>query len=560
MASSRMWATFSFEMALLSGALLLTLLVLFVVWARLRALGKTVQAASVALAAVGRGDLEVELPAHGKGVAAQLGRSFNDAVQRLHETHKQLAAYQRTLEERVKERTRELNEATARAVQMAQTDPLTHLPNRLLFSRALEEALRKAASRVGKLAVLFVDLDHFKVFNDTYGHERGDRLLRTVATRLVESVRSDDMVARLGGDEFVILLRHLEGPGAEAMAERIAAKVLAAIREPIDLGMPPFEAQASIGLAVYPRDGRTAAELLRNAGAAMYAAKQSGRGRIETYSSDLAQRQAERAKREAAIREGLDRSEFFLVFQPQLDCVTGLPSGVEALLRWNQLGRGVVPPSEFIATAEAIGLIGALGQRALELACAQVREWQRCDLYARIAVNVSVKQMEDPDWFDSVQSTIEEFGVSPRYIDLEITESTLVGNPQRVIDVLNRLSRLGVTLTLDDFGTGYSSLSYLAQLPFNTVKIDRSFTGALDRREQRSVAQAIVALAHSLGMRVIAEGVETPQQMAIVRELGVEEMQGFYLAQPMPAEQIPQWWQQQMANARVLLEARGLAP
>ncbi|MFN3629118.1 MAG: putative bifunctional diguanylate cyclase/phosphodiesterase, partial [Casimicrobiaceae bacterium] len=523
--------------------------VLVLVLLRLRALNHVAKDVTEALEAVGRGDFAVEVPAHGTGSAAALGRAFNESVHRLHDSRQQLAAYQRALEERIKERTRELNAATARAVQMAQTDPLTGLPNRLLFTRELEDGIRRAGNQRSKLGVLFIDLDFFKSYNDTHGHEQGDFLLKTVASRLLAAVQNNDMVARLGGDEFVILLKKLDRMGAEEAIERVAREVLAAVQLPLRVGGRDVDVRASIGVALFPRDGKTATELLKNADAAMYAAKQAGRGRVVVFASEFGQAQAERTKREAAIREGLANAEFFLAYQPQIDSATGSPSGLEALMRWNRPGRGMVAPAEFIPLAEETGLIKQLGQRALELACSQLCAWQQVDLFPRVAVNVSARQLDDPEWLDSVERAIARAQVSPRFLDLEITESMLAAHPKRVAETLSRLNRIGVTLTLDDFGTGYSSLSYLAQLPFHTIKIDRSFVTALDQKEQRSIAQAIVALAHSLGMRVIAEGVETPQQLTIVRDMGVEEMQGYYFAKPMRAEEVPAWWQAQMSNA-----------
>ena len=537
-------------------ALLFALGVLVAVLLRLRALRRAVGDVTEALAAVGRGDFDVEVTGHGTGIAGGLERAFNESVQRLHDSRKQLAAYQRTLEERVQERTRDLNEATARAIQMAQTDPLTGLPNRLLFTRELEEGVRRASNSRTRLAVLFVDLDFFKAYNDSHGHEKGDLLLKNVAARLSAAVRTDDMVARLGGDEFVVLLRKLDSVGSEQIVERIAREILATIQMPFAVGSRQIDIRASIGVAIFPRDGTTATELLKNADAAMYAAKEGGRGRVEMYSSESGQAQAERTKREVAIREGLANSEFYLVFQPQVECVTGLPSGLEALMRWNRPGKGMVAPAEFISVAEEIGLIKVLGQRALDLACSQLLTWQQADLFPRVAVNVSARQLDDPDWLDSIQTTIERAKISPRFIDLEITESMLVGNPKRIAETLSTLNRIGVTLTLDDFGTGYSSLSYLTQLPFDTIKIDRSFVSALEQKESRTIAQAIVALAHSLGMRVIAEGVETPLQMTIVRDMGVEEMQGYYFAKPMRADEVPAWWQMQMSNASLTVPAQ----
>ncbi len=537
---------------LLAASAIALIIVLRQLWRMRRA----VQQVTDALKGVGRGDFEVEVEASGTGPSAELGRAFNEAAHRLSDSRQQIAAYQRTLEERVQARTRELNEATARAVQMAQTDPLTGLPNRIRFTRELEEAIRKAGNDRHRLAVMFVDIDFFKNFNDLHGHEHGDLLLKTIAARLQAAVRSDDLVARLGGDEYVILLRKLQVASSETAVDRIARDVLSALRVPFVVAGKSFEIQASIGIAIYPRDGRSASELLKNADAAMYAAKQSGRGRFVIFSVESGQAREQQMRRETAIREGLANAEFFLVYQPQIDAVTGMPAGLEALMRWNRPGVGMVSPAEFIPLAEQLGLIKALGQRALEIACGQCLVWEQMDLHPRVSVNVSARQLEDPEWLDAVHDLLARTKISPHFIDLEITESTLVGNPRQTAEILKRLHAIGVSLTLDDFGTGYSSLSYLTQLPFDTIKIDRSFVTPIDQKEPRSIAQAIVALAHSLGMRVIAEGVETPLQMSILREIGVEEMQGFYFSKPLATEAVAPWWFSQMDNAKAWLEGQ----
>jgi diguanylate cyclase (GGDEF)-like protein len=464
----------------------------------------------------------------------------------------QITNYQKTLESRVRERTRDLQSATLRAVQIAQTDPLTALPNRLMFRTKLEEAIKSATVNKSRIAVLFVDLDYFKTFNDSLGHDAGDAVLRAAAQRLREAVRQDDLVARFGGDEFVVLITRLEAQHAEHIAMKVAEGILDALRAPYDAGGSHATMPGSVGVALYPQDGTTANELIKNADTAMYAAKKSGRNRIEHFSGGSSRQQAHRTQFENDIRRGLSAGEFFLMFQPQVDASTGSPTGLEALLRWRHHTRGLIQPMEFITVAEESGLINPLGQRALELACEQFKLWQTRDIHPRISVNVSAAQLQDPNWINSVDETIERTGIPPKFLDLEITESMLVGNPKHVIDTLDTLGRMGVTLTLDDFGTGYSSLSYLTRLPFHTIKIDRSFIQHIDEKPRRGIVQAIVAIAHSLGMRVIAEGVETPLQLSIIRDLGCEEIQGYYIAKPLEASAIDSWWRLQLDNVGVM--------
>ena len=467
-------------------------------------------------------------------------------------SRQQITNYQKTLETRVRERTRELHSATLRAVQIAQTDPLTSLPNRLLFRTKLEESVKSAASDKSRVAVLFVDLDFFKNFNDSLGHDAGDAVLRAAATRLQDAVRQDDVVARFGGDEFVVLISRLEAQHAEHVALTVAEGILETLSKPFDVAGTSLTMPASLGIAIYPHDGANASELIKNADTAMYAAKQAGRNRIEHFSGGSSRQQALRTQFENDIRRGLAAGEFFLMFQPQVDSDTGSPTGLEALLRWRHHTRGLIQPAEFIPIAEESGIINPLGQRALAMACEQFKLWQGQDIHPRISVNVSARQLADPGWLKSVDDTIARTGIPPNYLDLEITESMLVGNPQNVIDTLDTLGQMGVTLTLDDFGTGYSSLSYLTRLPFHTIKIDRSFIQHIDEKPRRGIVQAIVAIAHSLGMRIIAEGVETPLQLSILREIGCEEIQGFYIAKPLDANAIESWWRMQLGNVGVM--------
>lgn len=517
-------------------------------WLSRRRTSRTVDDLTQSIRALARGDFSGEVESPAAGPLAELTRAYNETAHTLTETRERLSSYQRSLEERVRERTRELNDASARAIQIAQTDPLTSLPNRLALSRKLEDAVRRAGNDTSRVAVLFVDLDFFKNFNDSLGHESGDAVLRSAAERLRTVVRQEDFVARFGGDEFVIVLSRLEFQRAEETATQIAEDILKALMQPLELAGSRINMPASIGIAVYPQDGRTPPELLKNADAAMYAAKTAGRNRIERFADTNAQPVAMRNKLDGEVRRALASEEFFLVFQPQVDISTGSPVGVEALLRWRHPTRGVIGPMEFVPAAEQSGLIHQLGQRALEMACEQFKLWQQRDIFPRMSVNVSAKQLEDPFWLDSVRETIEQTKIPAQFLDLEITESMLVNNPDRVIDTLSELNRLGVTLTLDDFGTGYSSLSYLTRLPFDTIKIDRSFMHDVEISSRRSIVQAIVAVAHSLELRVIAEGIESPLQLSIMRELKVEEGQGYYFAKPMEASQIASWWIGQLAS------------
>lgn len=542
------------QVALIDGLIILVglLLIGLVAWLVSLRTRRTLKALTVATRSLSQGDFQVEVPIRSRGPAGELARAFNEMAHQLSASRQQITNYQKTLETRVRERTRELHSATLRAVQIAQTDPLTSLPNRLLFRTKLEESVKSAAADKSRVAVLFVDLDFFKNFNDSLGHDAGDAVLRAAATRLQDAVRQDDVVARFGGDEFVVLISRLEAQHAEHVALTVAEGILETLSKPFDVAGTSLTMPASLGIAIYPHDGANASELIKNADTAMYAAKQAGRNRIEHFSGGSSRQQALRTQFENDIRRGLAAGEFFLMFQPQVDSDTGSPTGLEALLRWRHQTRGLIQPAEFIPIAEESGIINPLGQRALAMACEQFKLWQGQDIHPRISVNVSARQLADPGWLKSVDDTIARTGIPPNYLDLEITESMLVGNPQNVIDTLDTLGQMGVTLTLDDFGTGYSSLSYLTRLPFHTIKIDRSFIQHIDEKPRRGIVQAIVAIAHSLGMRIIAEGVETPLQLSILREIGCEEIQGVYIAKPLDANAIESWWRMQLGNVGVM--------
>ncbi len=535
---------------LLAGAILAVLAI--GVWIGSRRTRRTLRTLTDATRSLSQGDFQVEVPIRSRGPAGELARAFNEMAHQLAASRAQITNYQKSLESRVRERTKELHTATQRAVQIAQTDPLTGLPNRLLFRTKLEEAIKTAAADKSRIAVLFVDLDFFKNFNDSLGHDAGDDVLRTAGARLKDAVRQDDVVARFGGDEFVVLITRLEAQHAAHVALTVAEDIIEALGQPIEVSNTRRNMPACVGIALYPQDGADASELMKNADTAMYAAKQAGRNRIEHFSGGSSRQQAQRTQFETDIRRGISAGEFFLMFQPQVDAATGSPTGLEALLRWRHHTRGLIQPGDFITVAEESGIINPLGQRALEMACEQFKVWQSQDIHPRISVNVSARQLQDPNWLKSVDTVIQKTGIPPQYLDLEITESMLVGNPQNVIDTLDTLGQMGVTLTLDDFGTGYSSLSYLTRLPFHTIKIDRSFIQHIDEKPRRGIVQAIVAIAHTLGMRVIAEGVETPLQLSIIRDIGCEEIQGFYLSKPLEAHAIEAWWRTQIDNVGLM--------
>ncbi len=421
----------------------------------------------------------------------------------------------------------------------AMHDPLTGLPNRVLFSDRLTQALARSERDRSPLAVLLLDIDRFKLINDSLGHLAGDELIREVAPRLSGAVRASDTVARLGGDEFAVLCEDLEDEReAQEMAERLGACFL----RPFALGGEQQFATASIGLVVASRHV-DADELLRDADAAMYRAKEAGRGRYEVFDEGMRARAVARLQVENELRRGLDREELQLFFQPIHDLRDDRVMGCEALVRWNHPDRGLVGPDQFIPIAEESGLIVQLGAWVLQRACRQLARWRRSVPGAeslRMTVNLSAQQVTQPDVVDIVAEAIEEAGLDPQDIGLEITEHVLIEDAQTTADTLRRLQRLGVRLVIDDFGTGYSSLSYLKRYPIEVLKIDRSFIDGIadDESGDLAIVTAIVRMASALGVDVIPEGVETDAQLARLRELGCRYAQGFLLDRPLPPDEL----------------------
>ncbi|MBV8160054.1 MAG: EAL domain-containing protein [Acidimicrobiia bacterium] len=414
-------------------------------------------------------------------------------------------------------------------------DPLTGLANRALLDDRLRVALARRRHADAGLAVMFFDVDRFKVINDSHGHDRGDVVLVGVARRLEQALRSGDTLARFGGDEFVVLAEEV---ASEREAFELASRLQEAICRPLTLDSgETAHVTATVGIAIADV-GSTAGELLRDADAAMYRGKERGRARAEIFDEELGARARKRAETEAALRAGLARGEFVVHYQPEVDVQTGQMTGVEALARWNRPHHGMVSPGEFIPVAEETGLILDLGDLVLEQACRQAVAWRLDGLDLTMSVNLSPRQLTDPDLPKRISAILARTGAPPHRLVLEMTESGLVENDPRTMAVLQSLKGMGVRLALDDFGTGYASLSYLRHFPVDVVKVDRSFVSDLGTGEGAIVA-AVLAMGRGLGLTTVAEGVEEPEQLAALEEMGCALAQGFYLAKPQAPEVIP---------------------
>jgi diguanylate cyclase (GGDEF)-like protein len=426
-------------------------------------------------------------------------------------------------------------EQKARIHVLAHDDPLTHLPNRFSLHAHLAHAIEGAQQSGGRLAVLLIDLDNFKTVNDTLGHEAGDRMLMEATARLKSSVRSDDIVARLGGDEFGVVI---SGRDDIAVAQ-CAEVILNAMATPYQLAGQELHITSSVGISVYPSDGADVAALLKNADTALHLAKVRGRNSYCFFTPDLSRAAMDRLLLENQLRHALARGELELNYQPQIDIRSGRMTGAEALVRWNHPTHGLLAPDHFIPMAEDSGLILPLGEWVLRTACQQLQDWRAAGLthIERVAVNLSARQFEQPDLPQRVASILQETGLHPSRLELEITESVATKNPERSIEILNTLRNMGVALALDDFGTGHSSLAYLKLFPINCLKIDRSFVRDIETdRHNAEICSATVALANKLGLKVLAEGVETLGQFNFLRNIDCAEAQGFLTSGPLPAD------------------------
>ena len=428
-------------------------------------------------------------------------------------------------------------EAEEQIRRLAYYDPLTGLPNRRLITEQLGHAIARAERQRSPVAVVFVDLDHFKRVNDTFGHAAGDDLLRTVGVRLASALRGCDAhsIARLGGDEFIVLLPDLRRPEDAA---GIAQRLVDTLAEPVLVQGTEIFVGGSVGVAMYPEDGADADVLLMNADIAMYRAKSAGRGGFQLYDRSMNAQAFERLQTEGQLRRALERNEFLLYFQPRVAADTGCIVGAEGLIRWQHPERGLLEPADFISLAEDSGLIIPIGEWAIEAACRQVAAWKAQDLDpVPVAVNLAANHLCQRSLPGKVGRTLRRYGVSPEHLQVEVTESILLGDPELSMRIARELSSMGVQLSIDDFGTGYSSLGYLKRLPITTLKIDRSFVRDLGVDvDDEAIVGAIIALAHSLKLKVVAEGVETQGQVAFLRSLGCDEYQGYLLNPPVAAD------------------------
>lgn len=480
-----------------------------------------------------------------------------------HEAQRQLELERQGMEEKILARTEQLSRSNSHLQaqmmeherseqqirQIAYYDPLTELPNRTLFKTQLERALAEAERRRTRLAVMFVDLDKFKRINDTFGHNMGDELLRQAALRLAGCIRGEDAlsrdaaicnsVARLGGDEFTLMLHDV---GSSYNAATVAQRVIEAFAVPFVLGIYKVHVSASIGIAYYPSDGDTADSLLKNADIAMYHAKDKGRNIFAFYSHSMSEAAHAKLALENALRRAVERNEFVLHYQSKVDARSRAVVGVEALLRWNEAERGLVMPSEFISLAEETGLIAPITHWVITEACRQARLWQQAGgLALPVSVNVSSPQFRDGRIVGVVTQALEQSGLNPQLLEIEVTESLLMDDMDGSITVLAQLKGLGVRIAIDDFGTGYSSMSYLKRFPIDTLKIDRSFVAELDQPgSDGAVCSAIIALGKVLGLNVVAEGVERQGQADALLAKGCNQMQGYLFGQPISGEAISQ--------------------
>ncbi len=445
-----------------------------------------------------------------------------------------LRAHVNSLEKDVTDRTQGLETANKQLRHLATHDSLTSLPNRVLLDDRLSQAIVHAARAGAGFAVCVLDLDRFKLINDSLGHRAGDELLKHVARRLTGVVRSVDTVARLGGDEFVMIIGHARG---KADAEQVAHKVLEALQESVRIGELDVHISASIGIAFYPGDGTSIETLYAHADAAMYCAKQRGGSSVECFTSTMDLATEDKVRFEGDLHRALKLQQFELHYQPKYDATTKKIHSVEALIRWRHPERGLVCPDQFIPLAEESGLIVPIGEWVLREACRQARVWQDLGLPTlRVAVNISALQFRRLDLVETVRLALADAGVEAKYLEIELTETAVMSDPEESVAILERLSRMGVIVSVDDFGTGYSSMSYLRRFPIDKLKIDRSFiTNVITSADDASIVQAIISLAHGLRLKVVAEGVENAEQVAFLQNLGCDHYQGFYFSRPVNA-------------------------
>jgi diguanylate cyclase (GGDEF)-like protein len=462
------------------------------------------------------------------------------------------------LRQRLRRINDELSGALGTIQKMATHDTLTALPNRALFNETLVHAIGQAERHGRSLAIFFLDMDRFKNINDTLGHGVGDRVLQEAARRLTASMRSSDLVARLGGDEFVLLVEEFHD--ASDLTD-IAAKVLDGFGPTFIVDGQELALSVSIGICTYPADGADAPTLLSNADIAMYRAKEQGRNRHCFYAAELNQLSQERLSLEAALHHALDRDEIEIYYQPKIDFGSGRVTGVEALIRWRHPQLGLLLPDRFVPLAEETGLIIPIGYWTLRRVCGRVRRWNEQGMALTVAVNLSASQFHQPELVKELAGILRETGASAHVLELEITESMVMKDPERAVAVMEQLKAMGVRLSIDDFGTGHSSLGYLKRFPIDRLKVDRSFVRDLPHNgDDVAIARAVIAMAHSLRMSVVAEGVEHQNQFDLLREEGCDEFQGYYCRPPLEESELLRFLAEEQARPARSAIARAPEP
>jgi len=456
------------------------------------------------------------------------------ALTRKWDNERQVRGHVEVLEQLVAARTRGLEAANHQLRHLATHDTLTGLPNRALLDDRLGQAMALADRDGRSFALLMCDLDRFKMINDSLGHRAGDELLKAVANRISSLVRGGDTVARFGGDEFVLLQNSIGEPDE---ASDLAGRVIAMLQDPITIAGIDVHTSPSIGIAFYPSDGTTLEALLARADAAMYSAKQRGRGKVQCFAPGMTAGSEDRVQLESDLHAAVAQEQFRLFYQPKVDTVTGAVRSAEALIRWMHPTRGLISPADFIPLAEECGLISAIGEWVVREACRQARAWQVDGVAAlRVSVNISATQFRQDGLVELIRRALDDTMLEPRFLEVELTEGTVMNDAEQSVAILERLSRMGVLVSVDDFGTGYSSMSYLRRFPIDKLKIDQVFiSDIVNRAEDASIVGAIVSLAHSLHLKVVAEGVETPAQLDFLRALGCDEYQGYHFSRPLPA-------------------------
>ncbi len=498
-----------------------------------------------------RGETDLDWPSSRIDEIDDLIYNCQEMSQTLQGTFNDLKQAQQSLEERVLKRTEELasvnlslQQNQSRLDHLAHHDSLTDLPNRLLFKDRLEHAIATSRRTGRRMALLFLDLDRFKTINDSLGHDCGDRLLCVVAERLALSCRGSDTVARLGGDEFILLLEDIS---SSAQITSVAQKILRQVAQPVNVAEQTLYTTTSIGVSLFPNDGDSADTLMKCADTAMYRAKEMGRNNFQFYTADMDAHAHELLLLESSLRQALDNQQLELYYQPQLDLESGQLVGFEALVRWDHPEHGLLLPKAFIPLAEETGLIEPIGAWVLQTACRQIKHWQdRGYPPVRVAVNISARQFRSSDLLEMVRSCLDQADLEARWLELELTESMVMDNTERAILIMRELDELGIELAIDDFGSGYSSLAYLKRFPISKLKIAQEFVNdILKDKNDAAIADSVIALARSMKLQVIAEGVENAAQCDLLRQRGCHQGQGYFFSNPLPAAAVPDYYQTQ---------------